>query len=116
MGLKTINLHESELTSPWADTINKAFKDMASELQEKKEAVLREKLAEHGLSINMKEEATKRFKSLAYVHDDKGGETWYYNDGSHVGLRIVTFENINVDINKSDYLSDGRVSADIKYY
>lgn len=96
--------------------INEIANKIHAEFSAKKEIILKEKLAENGIVIDWEQEEKKRFKSLAVTHSyDR--ETWYYNDGSIDGLRIVTFVN-DLDMPGLNDFNDGQVkiSAEIKYY
>lgn len=85
-------------TKSWvSEEVTDLNKQISSFLQEtfesfedKKEKVLKERLEILGIDINLEEESKRRFKSLVaeYGPDE---ETYYYNDGSVDGLRIVTF-------------------------
>lgn len=44
-----------------------------------------------GVDIDLEQERKRIFKRVAFVNHE-GGTTWYYNDGSEEGLRIVTFK------------------------
>lgn len=63
-------------------------------VEQKKGEVLREKLQEKGIDINeMSADKNRIFKKFA-VHytPETNAETYYYNDGTDSGLRIVTFQ------------------------
>lgn len=57
----------------------------------KKDKVIKEKLLEHGIDFNLENEQKRRFKSIMVEHVNNE-ETYYYNDGSISGFRIVTFK------------------------
>lgn len=63
---------------------------VSSELTTKKDNLLKDKLAELGIKIDLEIESKKRFKSL--VRESQGYlEHIYFNDGSEEGQKIITF-------------------------
>lgn len=72
-----------------------AISRMYTELEQKKEEVIRAKLLEMGKSEDfIDSQKTRRFKDIACERVDslqKSEETWWLNDGSETGQRIVTF-------------------------
>ncbi len=60
-------------------------------LRDEMEKVILSKLKEHGIDFNYEEEASRRFKRMVVEKSPNGEETWYYDDGSVSGLRVVTF-------------------------
>jgi len=87
---------------------------MVKGLQERREAIIRDKLKEIiGIEINIEEEQKRRFKRLSIDYNGKE-ETVYFNDGSINGKRIVTFikKNIPFDFNDKDF----KMIYDYYYY
>lgn len=97
------------------DLISKKTRELARSINKKKDEIIISRLSDLGYSIDLKTEMAKRFKSLTY--EIKGiEETWYFNDGSVDGLRIVTFCNTELT-SRSDTLSNKfNFSSTIEYY
>lgn len=63
------------------------------ELQGFKDLIIAHNLSKHGIEIDFDAEARARFKKIVCEsHAGTGEETYYYNDGTPEGLRIVTFK------------------------
>ena len=78
------------------------FEGLAQDLARQKEKILLSKLKEMGISAPLLLQENKRFKDfIREVHGNE--ETYYYNDGSNEGHRIVTFV-------KDDKISFDRLS------
>jgi len=70
------------------DLVTKHF----HELTEYKSKILEAKLAELGIDYDINLESERRFKQFQVEIDHQNGcETFYWNDGSVGGQRIVTF-------------------------
>jgi hypothetical protein len=79
--------------SPRTEFIEK----LCEKIQNKKKALLKQRLEELDIEIDLEEESKKLFKSIVCVI--KGHEeTYYYNDDSYMGLRIITFIEIQEPI------------------
>ena len=87
------------------------IRNICQEIQDKKETVLIQALQKNGIDINVEEEAKRRFSRLAcFVQENT--QSWYWNDGSVGGLRIVTFIDTELD---GDY-QNPKFTMEIKYY
>jgi len=74
-----------------SNMMEEATAKMVQDMNNRREAIIREKLKEKiGIDINIEEEQKRRFKRLA-VEYRQNEETVYFNDGSIEGKRIVTF-------------------------
>lgn len=75
------------------DIIEEKIQQIVTELEAKKEAIFKEKLAERGLSHLLNDIEKKKFKPiLIEKHPDW---THYYADnGTNEGLRIVSFKTM----------------------
>ena len=71
------------------------------------------KLLEAGIDVNLEREKRNRFKTIQSETVD-GKETFYYNDGSENGLRVVTF--CEVSINLPDFETNKDLKMEVKYY
>jgi len=71
------------------DQLSKAIDHLIIE----KERFVLELLKKKGIVLNFESERKRRFKSLAVERQAPGtSETWFYNDGTEEGLKIVTFK------------------------
>ena len=77
------------------------------EFKEKEKEVVYATLQEKGIVIDWEKEQSCRFKSLVIETKDLI-TTYYYNDGSDNGLRIVTFEVVTNH--------DNGFKVELKYY
>jgi hypothetical protein len=87
--------------------------DMIAELNKKKDAIVMHRLKKLGIKVDVEAEQRKRFKSFTVEYNNHE-ETYWYNDGSETGLRIVTFKKAqpNFDLNKPNYT----VKTEVSYY
>lgn len=69
---------------------DKAIKELVRQELASKEEVIKRRLKELGIELDFNQEKRRRFKSLM-VERIGGEETYYYNDGSTFGMRLVTF-------------------------
>lgn len=91
------------------DTIQDLTVRIASDIEEKKGNIILQRIKDAGFEFDFEKEKTARFKKLA-VENKCGSETWYYNDGSENGFRLVTF--YTEGIKTEDYT---RFSYDVFY-
>jgi hypothetical protein len=74
------------------DFYNELLQNAMIDLQVKKIEVLKKMLKLAGIDFDFEAEKQRRFKCLLVeVREEDNSETYYYNDGSIEGLRIVTF-------------------------
>ncbi len=59
-------------------------------------------LNDNGIPFDLETEQIRLFKSLLYTQSENGDETWYFNDGSIKGLKIVTFNFKFPDVSSRD--------------
>jgi len=76
--------------SSFSDMQQRMVGEMSERLTKKKDAVITQRLVELGIQIDMNAERNRRFKNFVIERNDTK-ETYWYNDGSETGLRIVTF-------------------------
>ena len=90
-----------------------AISKMISEMQYKKESLIKEFLRAKGVKLDWSNEKNRRFKLVIHEkHPNK--EVYYYNDGSNDGLRIITFEEIP---NEMDFTcTKFEMGIKLKYY
>ena len=101
-----------EITS---ELIDKLIKD----IQYKKEELLKNRLLEFRPNFDFEREKERRFKNIQCETDHLGNETYYYNDASLSGYRLITFENTMNHINNNLYDFEGNsinFGYEIKYY
>ena len=91
------------------------IKNLNSNIEQQKEAILIQKLEELGIKIDLKEECKKKFPNIlrAYLPRENK-EIYYYNDGSSEGQKIITFELIE----QESWLPDenNNIKIEYKYY
>ncbi len=63
---------------------------LAQDINIKKEKIIQDKIKELKLDFDPEEEAEKRFKKLS-VEQTEDSETYWFDNGTKHGLRIVTF-------------------------
>lgn len=87
--------------------------DMIAELNKKKDAIIMHRLEKLGIKLDVEVEQRKRFKTFVVEYNDHE-ETYWYNDGSETGLRIVTFKKAqpNFDLKEPNHT----VKTEISYY
>lgn len=82
------------------------------DILKKKEQLIIDRLAELGIKDDIKKEPKRRFKK--FLCETQGQKsTYYYNDGSQQGLRLITIEVIFPLVGID---GDGKINAEIKYY
>lgn len=72
--------------------IDEITTDIIKKLNADKEEIVKSRLVEAGIELDYEKEKSKRFKSLVVEINSMNSETYWYNDGTEEGLRIVTFE------------------------
>ncbi len=72
---------------------DRAYKRFIAE----RERILKERLDLLGIHINLEEEKIRRFPTIL-IEKFENTSTYYYNDGSIKGLRVITFK-MGVDFN-----------------
>jgi len=93
------------------DLLADSIKKMCDEMNTKREALIIGRLKKLGIELDMKLEKTRRFKSLLMENDGEA-QTYYYNDGSENGLRIITFVTNQNPFNHEDM----RIKFEVHYY
>lgn len=69
---------------------NRIINDMISDINKKKESAIFKRLDDLDININIEDEKNRRFKRI--LIEQKGNEeTYWYNNGSTEGIRIITF-------------------------
>ncbi len=74
------------------------FDELIKDFVKKKEEIVQDKINELGIEFSFEEEKRRRFKNFLIETTEDGEETYWYNDGSDQGLRIVTFRMRTPDI------------------
>jgi len=97
-----------------SNLMNNATSKLITDIQIKRETVIRERLkAITGIKLDIKEEQKRRFKRLAIEYEGNA-ETVWFNDGSIVGKRIVTFFRKDSPITFKDNTTE--MSVEYSYY
>lgn len=96
--------------------LQESISNALAEFDKKKDAVIANRIKSLGIKDDIKEQSTKRFnKFLCEVRDNE--ETYYYNDGTDEGLRIVTFVNTPLEDGRNICGDDThRIVIELKYY
>ena len=72
--------------------MNEYIKNIVEDIDSQKMFIIKQKLKEIvGIEIDFQEELKRKFKCICVV-GDFNSHTFFYNDGSIEGKRIVTFE------------------------
>ena len=64
---------------------------MVESITKQKEEILKTKIYNKFQDFNFEEEKKRRFKKIVCEVDYHGNETYYFNDGTSEGCRLVTF-------------------------
>jgi len=89
------------------------MEDLIRDISEKKQAVINAKLKKLNIAVNIDTENRRLFKSLVCVTQGNQ-DTYYYNDGSINGLRIVTF--VKKETQLFDSNSKFTMKMELDYY
>lgn len=104
---------ESEYTD-FTDVYSKldsVMSDVQSSFTKQREKLITDRLKQLGITFDQEEQMEKRFKD--FIAERRGKElTYYYNNGTPRGLRIITF--VEDDIFASD--TNNRISMGFSYY
>ena len=101
---------------------NDAIDSLVSQVIKEKEEIITNRIKHLGLDIDFEQEANKRFKSIVCEHKFDGAftdeETYYCNDGSDEGFRIVTFLNERTlsHVIQNDNNTTIKAEFNLKYY
>ena len=94
-----------------------AIEKMHADIIQKKEFVILSALRKNGININLQEALKKRFSPIQREVLGGHSETYYYNDGSDGGLRLVTFNIGNKAINPQfDNSREISFKVELSYY
>jgi len=91
--------------------------DLMIKIQKHKDDLVISKIKEIDPNFSIEDEKNRRFRRIMITLDENEGnkETYYFNDGSIEGKRLITFETINKNtLHNLD--KPFSVSADIKHY
>lgn len=107
LGISDINL------SNFFDKQQQIIGDMIAELNKKKDSIIMQRLEKLGIEIDVEAEQRRRFKRFVVEYNDTE-ETYWYNDGSETGLRVVTFKKPqpNFDLKEANHT----VKSEVSYY
>ncbi len=79
------------------DFLQDKIQELAAIIDKQKEDVIKQRLSELNITLDEQNEKNRRFKN--FVCEIKGDkESYYYNDGSLSGIRVVTFVS---DVNQN---------------
>ncbi len=93
MEYKAINNELEGIMDYQHDIMQECIGKIMLDIQEKKTNVIKERLKTLNIEIDFKHERERRFKLITCETSNElySNETYYYNDGSKEGIRIVTF-------------------------
>jgi len=75
------------------DFLQDKIQELASIIDKQKEEVIKQRLSELNIVLDERDEKNRRFKNfVCEIQGDK--ESYYYNNGSLSGIRIVTFVRV----------------------
>ena len=100
-----------EIPSIFEGIVQKLQRD----LEEKKLAIIQEKLTSKDFDVDVKVESLKRFPKIAIAIDRFGAERVYYDDGTDEGFLVVTFVPASMAPGVSD-IEQGKISIGLNYY
>lgn len=84
------------------------IKKLSQKMNEQREGVIKLALSKHGIILDVREESKSRFKKVICEIKD-GKETYFYNNGTPSGLRIVTIQMVSKQ-------EDGGLQYYLKHY
>ena len=88
---------------------------LASQINNQKEQIIKNRLLELGFSYDYELEKTRRFKM--FLREIEGNEErYYYNDGTIEGRRIVTFVKNDIPFNMFDANRTINIGYEESYY
>ena len=97
-------------------SIPDAIQEWSKRIQAKKEEVFLQRLKELNIEFDLEEEKKRRFPRFR-IETEMYKETYWYNDGSVEGLRIITFVTSQPSLpNINDAVSTIKLNVDISYY
>lgn len=116
MEYKTENpqLHLQNVSlSNFFDKQHEIISNMIIEINRKKETIIMQRCEKLGIEMDAEAEQRRRFKRFVVEYNDTE-ETYWYNDGSETGLRIVTFKKAqpNFDLKAPNHT----VNCECSYY
>lgn len=74
-----------------SDILSDKLIQLSQEIAQRKKECIIDALLVNGIHIDLELESKRRFKSIACVRDGST-ETYYYNDGSIEGRKLVSFK------------------------
>src|SRR5687767_5596516 len=81
-----------------ASAIDALVGQKVQELKLEQERLLKERLSGYlGYEFDLEAESKKAFPRLRYVSTEDGTESYYWNDGTEEGYRVVTFKMAPID-------------------
>lgn len=110
---REINLSTEEFIKEYDENLSSLIPQMtnlfANKLAEFHDKIVMEELKNRGIKFDLNEQSKKKFQDFIWVEEPKG-RSFYYNDGTEEGLRIVTF--------RTDFIDDenGRPKAVVNYF
>lgn len=78
---------------------NKFCNEVAEKLNKAKDKIILDRMKELGIDFDLKKEEKLRFKNFM-TKETQNETTYYYNDGSEKGLRIITFVSPDFKVEK----------------
>lgn len=86
-------------------TITNLHRRISKDLQEKKEAIIKQKFKEKGFAHLLENlDSSKRFKRVV-IEISPDCERWYADDGTDEGVLILTIKNYNISL-KNEFIED----------
>ena len=88
--------------------------DLCKKISRQKDDLIQSKIKEICHDFNIEDEGKRKFKRII-VQREEDKETWYFNDGSISGKRIITFETVTSS-NFHDSNKPFSITAHLKHY
>jgi hypothetical protein len=107
-------LHKHSVSlSNFFDIQQKLIGEVIDEINKKKDAVIMQRFAELGIEIDIEVEKRRRIKRFVVEHNETE-ETYWYNDGSESGLRIITFKKWQPNYDMKN--PNNTITCEVSYY
>lgn len=97
-----------------SELIQQITEELIKRMNSEREKLIDAKLKQRGYSVTLADQMKYRFKDI--ICEAKGNEeTWWYNDGTYQGERIITFINDFPEMEFKD--GEGfKINNYLKYY
>ena len=84
------------------DFQNSLINNAIEKISKRKDDLILNKLKELGIEFDFQQEKDRRFKRFR-IEQRENETSYYYNDGSTEGLRVITFVDTQTPFDKEDF-------------